>query len=72
MLADPTSTGSISILYRDTKEMRYGDSLAWIIGTAGTWCMQPVSQTPPMIRLFPASGTEIRARLEQIVYSGIA
>jgi hypothetical protein len=72
VLAEPTGTGSISTLYREAKEIRYGDSLAWIIGVAGTWCMQPVSQIPPTVRLFPASGTEIRARINQIVYSGIA
>jgi len=66
-LADSRSTGSLVILHREEREVHYGESLAWLIGSRGGWRLQPLPQDPPAVRLIPAATTEIRQRLADMV-----
>jgi len=66
-LTDGRSAGSLVTLHREGREMLYGESLAWLVGSQGAWRLQPLSQEPPAVRLIPATTAEIYQRLAAMV-----
>lgn len=66
-LGSGRGSGSLLTLLRDDQEMRYGESVAWIVGPGGAWRVQSASrQGRSIVRLVPTDSGAIRRRIEGI------
>lgn len=67
-LTEGQHMSSLTVLYRDEREMRYGEKLAWLIGSQGAWYVQPLEQDQvTSVRLTPTTMAKIQRRITQTV-----
>jgi len=66
---------SIAVLHRSAQEMRYGETLAWLVGGQGAWQVQSLEQDQAgAVCLTPTTTAEIKQRIAQMVatlYQGV-
>jgi len=66
-LAGDWNSGTITVLERGENEMRYGETLGWLIGSQGAWQIKPSSQPDSSIRFVPASTEEIWQQINNLI-----
>lgn len=66
--AEGGHAGSVVTLLRDDRTVRYGESLAWLVGSRGAWGVQALERRGvPTVRLIPTDTASIGRRLRAIV-----
>jgi len=67
-LAEGQHMISLTVLYRDEQELRYGENLTWLVGSQGVWHIQPLEQDQAAaVRLTPTTMAKVHQRITQVV-----